>query len=256
MHQAQTYFDGSILPVGFTQPWITLVINPAQAANLQAKLYKDAWSYLFSAAVSIGDALKGVDGELFSWATVKLYYAAFYSLRAHLAASSYAILYQKTQKGGTPFSLHSFSGESPKKLAGNTHKVVLSEYDRIFPSSIIVTQQIDGGRPLDWMINRREEANYKNGCFPEPIKPNHFLGVTSKSSRLTLAAYIADDGLTLGFDHEHSILSLPILAFRKAKAELEVVNPGGAFTQIQSDFLKNLFRDKHGELTVATAIFS
>jgi hypothetical protein len=256
MHQAQLYFDNFILPAGFVAPWNTLVLNPATALNFQAELYKDSWSYLYSAAVSVADAVKGIENELFSWATVKLYYAAFYSLRAHLAASSYAFLYQKTKHGGTPFGLYSNSGSSPQKLSGTTHKVVLAEYARIFPKSLVVEQQINGGKPLDWMIERREEANYKNGCFPEPNMPNHFKGVTKSSIRLTLDAYIKDDGMTYGFDPDHAILALPILTFKKAIESLKLVNAGSGFSEFQSDYLKDLFRDKNGPVLPAVALFS
>jgi hypothetical protein len=256
MHQAQIYFDSFVLAPGFVAPWETLVLNPGQAANFQAELYKDSWGYLYSAAVSIADALKGIENELFSWATVKLYYAAFYSLRAHLAASSYAFLYQKKMHGGTPFGMYSASGESPKKLSGTTHKVVLAEYSKIFHTALVVTQQINGEKPLNWMIDRREDSNYKNGCFPDPNMPDHFKGVTKSTMRLTLDAYIKDDGMTYGFDPDHAILAMPILTFRKAMEALKAVNATGRFSDPQSDYLKELFRDKNGPISPAKALFS
>jgi uncharacterized protein (UPF0332 family) len=256
MHRAQIYFDNFILPANFGVQWAGLALNPATAGNFQNELYKDSWSYLYSAAVSIADAVKGIENELFSWATVKLYYATFYSLRAHLAASSYAILYQKTLHKATPYGLSSFPNESPKKLSGNTHKVVLMEFARIFDKALVVSQQINGEKPLNWMMDRREEANYKNGCFPEPNKPSHFNGVSGSPIRATLNAYINDDGLTYGFDPDHAILALPILTFRKALETLKAVNAGGGFSEAQADFLKVLFRDKNGPIPSATSLFT
>ena len=255
MHQAQVYFNSNVVPIGIVQPWNTLVINPAQAGLMRAELFCDAWSYLYSAAVSIGDATKGIQGELFSWAAVKLYYAAFYALRAHLASASHAILYQKTTTGGTPFVLNCFPGESPKKLSGTTHKVVLAEFAKVFPSSSAITQEIVGAKPLDWLIERREEANYKNGCFPEPTMPTSFNGVTKLPIRLTLSAYIGKDSEIYAFDPDHSILALPMLIFQKSLEALMVANPLGGFSTDQIDFLKNIFRDKHGEIKVMTSLF-
>ena len=90
MHRAQRYFDTIINPSGNSPAGV--VLNPSTAGTLEIELAEDAKSYFYSAVVSVGDAIQGIQREMFSWSTVKLYYAVIYALRAIHAAHRYAIL--------------------------------------------------------------------------------------------------------------------------------------------------------------------
>lgn len=246
MHRAQVYFETVIAPAVAGNPWTSICLNGGQAGVLQNELNQDAWGYLYSAAVSIGDAIHGIGRELFSWSTVKLYYAAFYAIRAQLAANSFAVVYHKQPNKATPYGVHVSAGAYPEKQKGTTHGLVLDLYEERFPTSPIITQAILSDKPLQWLIERREEANYKNGCFLEPVMPSFFSGVTQKSMRLTLDAYINDAAHTYCFDPDHAILALPILLFKMALRDVRSVTPGQDFAPNQSDFLQDIYKDQFG----------
>jgi hypothetical protein len=94
MHKSQNYLLTSIYP---SSPSTTLIISHVlsaiEARKLQSYLKEDAVDYLYSAAVSLGDALCGVTRSLFTWATVKLYYSVFYAMRARLALKGFYLFY-------------------------------------------------------------------------------------------------------------------------------------------------------------------
>jgi hypothetical protein len=249
MHRAQWYFDTVINPGGNAPAGIAL--NPLIAGTLELELAEDAKSYFYSALVSVGDAVQAIQHEFFSWATVKLYYAVFYALRATLAAHKYAVLYHVVGQKGTPYRLRAASGEAPVKLSGNTHKVILQQYASYFPAVPMVTQLIGIDKPFEWMMERREEVNYKNAKFHEPAAPLFFKKIASEKMRHLLLAYINDNSSTFAFDPDHAILALPIAAIQAANAALSARVPPAVLSEDDTKFLSQLFRDRHGEISCA-----
>ena len=249
MHKAQRYYDTFINPAKNAPAGVAL--TPTTARKLELELVEDAKSYLYSAVVSIGDAMQGIQREMFSWSTVKLYYAIFYALRAVLAAHKYAILYQVVGQKATPYELRAVSGQASVKLSGNTHKVILQQYTVHFQNAPMVTQLIGTQKPFDWMMERREEINYKNPKFHEPAAPQFFNKIASGNIRHLLDEYINDNGVNFAFDPDHAILALPIAAIQAAKTAFSVMAPPTVLGEDDSKFLARLFRDQHGEMQKA-----
>jgi hypothetical protein len=249
VHKAQRYFDNCINPTGGAP--LGLALNPQMANTLSLELVEDARSYLYSAVVSIGDAAQAVQREMFSWSTVKLYYALFYALRSVLAVHGYAILYHANGQKSSPYRLKAASGESPIKLSGNTHKVVLQQYAAAFPNASMVSQRIALDKPFDWMMNRREEVNYKNSRFCEPGAPPFFRQIVAVKLRQSIGAYIDDRGQNFAYDQDHAILALPIAAVQVAIAAFAAHVPQIRMADEEVRFLAGLFRDSHGEMPAA-----
>jgi hypothetical protein len=67
--------------------------NGCGDVRVQKALEEDAKDYYFSGLLSFVEALRGPPCGLSSWATVKLYYSVFYTLRAILALNEVAIFY-------------------------------------------------------------------------------------------------------------------------------------------------------------------
>lgn len=256
MHKAQSYFDSIVIPASFAPPLTTIALNAHQATNLQLQLYEDARDYLYSAAVSVGDAVQAIQLELYSWATVKLYYSLFYALRSILATSQRAIIYHTNGSKSTPYLLECNPGKSPVKLSGNTHKVVIQQFSNAFPSSFLLSQEIELKKPFTWIMEKREEANYKNARFYEPLRPPFFKGVVSSSMRQTISTYVDDTTGTYAFDPDHAILALPIKVLSFAEKSLVSVSPLLKFSDDDLAFLCGLFRDRHGIIKSAKRIFS
>lgn len=255
VHKTQAYFNAAVMSAPSVPPESGITLNTTNAASLQLYLQDDARNYVYSSAVSIADAVQAIDRELYSWSTVKLYYALFYALRAILAANSLAIIYHNNGRKNTPYLLRCCQGQRPVKLSGNTHKIVIKEFCNVFPDSPLLSQMIEFRRPFDWMMDRREEVNYKNVRFSEPLVPDFFRGVIKSSMRLTVAAYVNDVSSTYAFDPDHAILALPIKVLSIAARSIVETNPKLKFSEEDQAYIFSLFRDQHGIFKVAEKIF-
>jgi len=129
-HLSAEYINRSIVPLLTTQQLKSHAINYIDAVNISKALKEDAKSYFYSSAISIADALNGIRASYYTWATVKLYYATFYSLRSLLALDDYAIFYI----GSKPRIIRARVGElirTPRggRRAATTHGLVIETFN-------------------------------------------------------------------------------------------------------------------------------
>lgn len=194
----------------------------------------DASNFAFSALVSFTDALSGLRQEFYSWTTVKLYYSVFYSLRAILALNDYAIYYE----GSKPRGIEASPGAIVEKLAeGNTHKTVLVTFARRHARHPLLSQKIGLEEPLDWLMRRREEANY-TGVFSEPLAPPHFERIHASGIRKSIEAYLDDSLYT--FDPDHAMIAFPLATIQAMAAD------GARILEAGVDFVAKRLSDRHG----------
>ena len=212
-----------------------------EAAQLELALRKDAQDYIYNSALSIGEGLSGVSFRRFSWAAVKSYYAVFYSLRAYLASKGIALFYI----GTTPCSVRATAGGHANKERGNTHQVVLEIFRRSFPRSLLLSQSIGISDPLDWVMARREEANYSIARFCDPECPAHFIGAEGRSMRRLLKDYLCDDRHIYTFDADHAMLAYPL---RCLSESVSVFNAQLKNSDSQSQHIAKIFSDRQGPL--------
>lgn len=244
MHLAQQYINSiySGPPASF------LPLTNAQAAVLERALIQDAMSYTYSGIVSLTEAISGVDRGAFSWSTVKSYYSAFYLLRAILAIKKIGIFYW----GSKPFYILSLAGQVPTKVKGNTHEAVLSLFKAHANSHWLLSQEIDGGDPLDWIRRLREEANYTRSRFIEPGIPKQFLKFAQIGSRRAVTSYLAND--QLAFDPDHAVIAYPLRALIFITSDIK--GAGEQFNALDKKFLSSLCKDKDGPIATFNALLS
>src|SRR5262249_45725949 len=156
-HNAGDYVIANILSKIAVPP----SVNYFEATYIERILHEDARDYLYSGVISLANAFASIRAGFYSWSTVKLYYATFYMVRGVLAQSGICILYV----GSKPKMLRAAAGEQIRtppggKRSGTTHGVVLDAAKQELPAHVIFSQPIAGIHPLDWMKERREEANY------------------------------------------------------------------------------------------------
>lgn len=218
-------------------------LSSSEAQQLTSTLQNDAGDYAYSSIVSLGDALKGIDEARYTWATIKLYYSSFYAIRARLAIDKICLFYVKQ----TPFSVFARAGECPNKEKGQTHKIVLNLFRRHRLEQYFLSQSINLDEPLDWLINRREEANYKRARFVEPGLPDHFVKISSLGIRKACGAYLSDHTGLYMFDPEHAMVAYPLLL---AARICELCRSHGVLIQDEehSKFVRRLFSDGNGPI--------
>jgi hypothetical protein len=217
---------------------------PAQdAATLKLCLIEDGLGYAYSALISLGEAFHGIEKSLSTWATVKLYYASFYAVRAILAIEGKCIFYKRS----LPFYLDCQPGASPVKKAGTTHKAVLHAFVDHGNPNFFLSQTIEGENPLFWLMNKREEVNYKFAGFIEPIPLDHFDGVLRHGVRRSIKSYLGSEGDYLMFDKDHAMVALPLRLCAKV-TELYKVNGNWTPSDESVTCLQTLFSDSRGKL--------
>ena len=243
MYRCQSYLE----QIGYLPPVRGVhnrLLNASEASTLNNCLEEDGAMSLYSAAVSLADALRGLHEGFYTWATVKLYYAVFYTARCQLALRGTALFYIDK----TPCTIHASAGAMFAKQKGTTHGVVLDAFVRLLPNSPFLSQTIDLQPPLEWLRERREDANYKNARFIEPNDPVHFRGVVRDGVRRSTLAYLSTNGMTYSFDPDHAMLAFPLVFWRDTVLAARAAGlPDTIAAEI--DFLTTAFSDDNGPLS-------
>lgn len=217
-------------------------LSATSAAQLEVALNADAIDSYYSANVSLGDALAGINRRFFSWATVKLYYTVFYSLRALMALDGHCLFHI----GSAPKWIQAIGGSQPSKAAKSSHLAVLQYFEKNYPHHPLMAQPIGLDLPLVWLRDRRVEANYTNRGFGEPHAPEHFEQVELTGVRQAIEAYLADRGEYL-FDPDHAMLAFPLKALQLTGREM--VRKKLELEEGRSRFLQTVaFKDKMGPI--------
>jgi hypothetical protein len=225
-------------------------LNASTASQLALALGVDAAENYYSAAVSVGDAIGGINRRFFSWATVKLYYSAFYAVRSLLASEGHCLFHV----GKKPKWIHSHAGAQMTPALQSTHLTVLRYFEKNYPTHPLVAQPIGTIPALQWLYDRRLEANYTNSGFGEPEAPSHFERISSMGVRRAVEAYMAD-GASHQFDADHSMLALPLLALKLAHEKL--VTNGREIQEEGDRFLKTVaFKDGSGPIPRLRALLN
>lgn len=227
-------------------------LRPSQAAHVNPLTYVDATLIgnllqedgchtSYSALVSIGDAIRGIEAGFYSWATVKLYYAVFYGFRALLAFNKIAVFYANR----TCFWVTISPGERPiKGRSSSSHKVVMEIFKKHLNDSMLLSQAIGYSEPTVWLQEQRERVNYTQAKFSEPEVPIIFKGIERTGSiRKSIAAYIYDDIYT--FDPDHAILAYPIAVFKEIKRKQNIME---LLTENDRTALKTILSDSLGPI--------
>lgn len=204
-------------------------------------MLQDAKDAIFSGALTIAEAVQALDRRQFTWSTVKLYYSVFYLMRSTLALNGTCIVYSNK----TPYTWTCSAGEMPKKRSGTTHKAALDGFKTHLPNHVLISQTIGLDHPLDWLMARREAANYKLLRFTEPDAPEHFKIVERFGTRRSVRDYIADQGHVFTFDPDHAMLSFPIAAMKEVLTTLSRVT-GSGLASADSSFIARQCYDRTG----------
>ena len=231
-----------------------LQLNRSQAANLSLELREDAKDFYFKGLLSLFEAVKSINENLFSWATVKFYYSAYYFLRSTMAASDTALIRKKSL-----FYLRAIEGEKPlsksHKRYNTDHSGTINFFIDFFGSDKLLSQNIDGTNVYDWMMSKREQVNYKERYFNEPNCPIFWSSIAEQLRKgnleLILNKYI-EDRFILCFQEEHAILAIPLKRAMLTKQILDAENIDINLSKEQSEMLLSLLPIKIEELTLLT----
>ncbi|ENS4969443.1 hypothetical protein ACE1GQ_001667 [Vibrio fluvialis] len=207
MHFANTYIREKIFVGDNVKKADVLdkTLTNIELSRIRDELNKDALRYTYSSIVTFADGISGLSNSFYSWPIVKLYYSIFYAFRAILGFNGICLFYI----GNKPYSLNIHTGDITNR-SGNTHACVMDLYSKTYPSSPLMSQEIDLEHPTKWFIDLREKANYKLGKYTEPDVPVYFKKIVDTGIEACFKQYIADDSYSFAFDIDHASVAFPI----------------------------------------------
>lgn len=194
-------------------------ISHLQAAQLSAAQLIDAAGYAQLALVTLFEAICGIAGKRYVWATTKLYYSTFYSIRARLLLQGCSVFYI----GHSPHSLVSLPGKTVVKQSGNSHVATFQLFRSQFRADVLLSQPIDTIDPLKWLEERRNTASYTVAPSTDPSASAELMRIQGKV-RLYLQAYYGDRKFIYAFDKDHALVAFPIEAIKSVDADLSARN--------------------------------
>lgn len=192
-------------------------VNRFDAHKLAIALEDDAASLAQSSVASLFEGISNVAGGRNTWATVKLYYSAFYACRALLMLRKVSIFYL----GKSPHSLIAKEGEIVQKEGGNSHTLTFAKFSQQFAADPLLSQEIELMQPLDWIEEKRNLASYKTAPFPDP-EAGWLFGKPSMQLRSYISQYINCDLTMYVFDPNHSMIAYPIKIILRLNDELDL----------------------------------
>ncbi|HEV7335456.1 MAG TPA: hypothetical protein VGO06_05755 [Bosea sp. (in: a-proteobacteria)] len=195
-------------------------LDQAQAASFRAALQSDAGAVAQVALASFCEAISGIADSRYSWATVKLYYSAFYSIKSLLMMKNYSIFYI----GRSPHLYKASAGEVPVKRSGNSHSVCFSVFLDVFSTEDVLSQEIDGVNPLQWIEENRNLISYRTAPYDDPA-PSPLYHIAAGRIRKHLTAYMDDNSYLYSFDKDHAMIAYPVLLLKKVALEFNNIAP-------------------------------
>ena len=179
-------------------------------SNLKELQREDAKGFLFKGLLSFAQALHDINNGLYSWATIKIYYSIYYMLRTSLLNDNHCLI-----KNKSTYYLDISIGSKPVKKSqprfrGDHKSTILIFKEEIGDRDILQTNTINNLNPYLWMMDRREEVNYRNIEFFEPDINPYYQILSERDMEDTLKTIILDDNYTYCFDEDYACLALPL----------------------------------------------
>ena len=214
---SQRYFE-SLFPGPQGLPFKGLkkdVYIHRQLSVNEAELFKqyldsDVGFYYYKALLSFMESLPAIENGNFSWATVRLYYSVYYATKATLACRHIAIVRAERRL----FYVKANSGETFVKCTDTTdHKASMYTLRNLYGSvDKLLTQTIDGKLSYEWMMDKREEVNYKDIEFHDPNPPDFWETIHQdvvNHSIVHVVNTLVEDEWLYCFQDDYAVLGIP-----------------------------------------------
>ena len=223
------------------------VLRPFEAASLSATLQADATDLYYSGWVSFLDALNGIRTGFYTWATTKLYYSVFYTFRASLALDDICTFHVSRPH----YIVLAQSGQLPASCSEpGTHRAVVKTFQKQNPDHTLMSQQIALKDAVDWLMGKREAANYSDPKFSEPGSRTELQFIAATGIRRTLTAYLADKSSLYVFDPDHAMVAYPLRALQLIGDQFSASGSTGGLALDEQQFLRLRAKDGSGSLTI------
>ena len=224
----------------------SLTLNRMQANTLKQALQLDAKDHYYKGILSFAEAINGIRDFRFSWPTIKLYYSVYYLLRSFLYLNDIAFIRHKSL-----YTIRAKEGETPKKKSNKKYNsdhqgTIYYHIDLHSERDILLSNKIDEKYAYEWMLERREDINYRYSKFSEPEYPQFWEtlidhDVHKKGSEIYRK--IIEDDYVLTFQEEFACLSIPVKVLQFVNYEFKEKSFMNFLSSLQIDMIDKLCND-------------
>jgi len=226
----------------------SFVISQNNLQGFENALREDSGNTLYKGVISLLEALASISEGRQSWAIVKLYYASFYFLRVLFGARGFGMIKCK----GEIYIIKIEAGQTPSRQTGKKfngqdtrgdHKTTIYIFEKIVGvGDLLLSNTIQDGSVLEFMMNSRESVHYRHPTFSEPAF-DFFEDTILSGEGLAkwIEVYVRDTTGVYLFLDQHSCIATPLYLLKKVRSELSFrLDFRDPFLSSQSESLDSL----------------
>ncbi|MDR6961427.1 hypothetical protein J2W43_005440 [Pseudomonas brassicacearum] len=226
----------------------SFVISQNDLLEFENALREDSGNTLYKGVISLLEALASISDGHQSWAIVKLYYASFYFLRVLFGARGFGMIKCK----GEIYILKIEPGQKPSRQTGKKfngqdtrgdHKTTIYIFEKVVGvGDLLLSNTIQDGSVLEFMMNSREAVHYRHPTFSEPAF-DFFENTILSDEGLAkwIEDYVRDSTGVYLFLDQHSCIATPLYLLKKVRSELSSrLNFKDPFLSSQNQTLNSL----------------
>lgn len=208
----------------YRQNFLNFEVNASNHDFLLTCLHKDGLDNFYKGLYSISNGLFNIYNGYYSWSIIKFYYAVFYLIRTSFSANNVGFL-----KNNGIFTLKIDQGEKPvrrdldkykgEKMSGDHKSTIFAHIKDLGDQDILLTNNIGELNVYEWLMEVRNQINYRERCFLEPdIKyiPTNFLKPEIMKEHID--NYFKDEELVYCFNEDHACVAAPIKILQKVSS--------------------------------------
>lgn len=225
------------------EEYLSTQIGQTQAAQLRVCLHDEAQKLYYKALISFSEAINRVVYNSFSWPTVELYYCTYYATKAFLNVYEYAILRAERRL----YYIRARANEKFLKCENTTdHKAAFEVLGKHFTGDYLLSNTVDGQSAYDWIMEKREDTNYRDLAFHEPQPPDFWETINHELSSQSIGNIIekisSDSTGLYCFQSDYAVLGVPI---KRLEASCLALKQSGIRTlsDEQQLFLRSFIRN-------------
>lgn len=217
----------------------TTILSEEQANCFASRLENEIASYYYKALLSCTESFSAIETHNYSWATVRLYYSVFYACKAYLACKNVAIVRAERRL----YYFKASNGEKVNKCEDHTdHKGTMYVLEREYGiQDLLQSNSIDDKKVYDWMMEKREEVNYKDIEFHDPNPPEFWEKIEEEvkdKGLIRVIEMLATDNWIYCFQEEYGILGIPIKRLILTVTEIRKSGKMVSLTEDQKKFIE------------------
>lgn len=184
-------------------------LNNSDVEAYKNGIVEDRKNFYYKAVLCYCEGLAAITRRNLTWATIKLYYSVYFSLRCALLCRNIIIL----RANRNLFYVRVKPNESYEKPNEPTdHGGTIDTYVQLYNfSDTLCSNEINGKNVYKWMQEAREIVNYRDAVFHDPETPELWIKIIELIEETSLkdTLKLFNDDVIHCFVEDEAVLAIP-----------------------------------------------